>query len=292
VPQAVAPFLQRIGGPRIVLLSATLAFPAFPWRMRLRPALMLGVLTRYHVVLARAEVQLGAPARTVQADVMETSSEPAWLSAALALGPHVVWAAFLVFVVIYLREPIGELLKRLKGASTPIGSVEIEPSQQRTQPEMEAAGAAAREAEARVEAEPAALPRWLAGTTPTGQVIQFLRPYLVGERPRNEDVDLLIYWFFSWLFEAAYRTIHGTQVSLLQTLDARQQITRADAQTFYQTSQRLGNRLQTFDQYMGYITRLGLAAEAADAAGYTRMPLGHQFLVYLATESLPMGKPW
>lgn len=216
---------------------------------------------------------------------METSSEPAWLSAVLALGPHALWVGLLAFAIVYLRDPIAEALKRLSRAQTPIGTVELGPPTEQSQ---EPAIATAAEA---VSAPTSPL-KWIPGSTPTEVVRELMKPYLSGEKPRNDDIDLAFYWLVSWGFEWVYRVIWGTQIQLLQRVDVADEISLADAKSFYKTSRQKGNAGQTFEQYMGFLMSQGLLAAKPDGLGYKRTPVGHQFLVYLQSQSIPLNRQW
>jgi hypothetical protein len=210
---------------------------------------------------------------------METTSEPAWLSAVLTLGPHALWIALIVFLVIYLREPVGELMRRLNRAATPIGTLEMEPGAQ----EKTGAGA---------EAAPAITGplKWIPGSTPPAVVTPLMRPYISGAKARNDEADLALFWMIDYMFEWTYRVIWGSQLDLLRQVDARGTITKADAENFYAQSKSKGNKAQTFDQYITFLTTQGLLAGTAD--GYAKTALTNQFLMYLTSQSiLPGGRP-
>ena len=105
---------------------------------------------------------------------------------------------------------------------------------------------------------------------------------------------------FYWFCERVYRTIYGSQIRLLQDLQARGAAGASFEELLPFFLQHLAAVRQVnpvydgrFDAYMGYLTASRLVTQDPSALGRYRIaPHGVGFLAYLPWAGIPPQKPW
>jgi hypothetical protein len=215
---------------------------------------------------------------------MESTTEPAWLQAAIAgigVVPHIIYAAVILTIAIVFKGPVSEAIKNWKrfegwGMRVEAGdpsqptllAVELPPSGDRKKL------------------------KWRPGHDSIMSVGELMKPYIAGTKPRNDDIDLALYWFIVAGFETTFRLIHGSQIRLMNEIDLAGSLPMRKARDFYNQSVAMGNKVQTFEQYLQFLKGASLVLVAPDGQTVSRTDVGHAFLEYLKLNNLPMQKPY
>jgi hypothetical protein len=127
------------------------------------------------------------------------------------------------------------------------------------------------------------------GLMPTSAVQPETMKFVGADASKDTASNRLVrYWAAAWSFERIYRVIFGTQVRVLQKANVAP-VPLATVQEQYEASRALGNKQQSFENYVGFVVSNTLLAANADQT-FAITPVGRFFLTYVATEGYSVDK--
>lgn len=232
---------------------------------------------------------------------MVSSSEPWFVSIVRILAVPVTVVVLGLTGMILYRDAINEAIRRMRGLTAGPLRADLAEGQEGVNTPPVALGEVNAVVEATTGATLSATDTTsLSGTqqpviTATGlmptsgvqvETMKFLGADASTDTPGKR---LLRYWAAAWSFERIYRVIFGTQIRVLQKANVTP-VPIATIQEQYEASRTLGNKTQSFENYIGFVVSNGLLAANADRTSFAITPVGRFFLTYIATEGYPVDK--
>jgi hypothetical protein len=221
---------------------------------------------------------------------MVTSSEPWWVTVIrLLVNPATVLALAIVFT---FRKQIAERIPQLKGFSAAGVSADMATAQDSVTstggelsgaitevPTLEATAADGGGAKTHEILFP--------GVMRTDKALEETKKLL----PPNAVDDNALqraarYWAIAWNLEHNYRLIFGTQLSVLRAANTAP-VPKSFVEQQYRASVALGNKQQTFDQYVGFLISSLFLKPAEDGQTYSIRLAGRMLLLYIPMQGYP-----
>ena len=193
----------------------------------------------------------------------------------------VVVAGLLVTALLLFRPEIGRLIDRMRRLAVGPGSAEFTQAEQGVRGRAEAAGEA---------------PEKLAELV-RQRAEQLEREYQTRGADLSERLGAADFY---WYCERVYRTIYGSQIALLQHLQARDPAGSSVGALvpFFQQHVKAVQLVNpayagSFDAYIGYLAASQLIVQdPTDPTRYRISPQGVGFLAYLPWAGIPAWKPY